>query len=114
MFSINKGYSNKFHQVLSLLAVVLMMLAVSVRRDGKWLGHQLKPQPTAVAKAAGDTVRTLPDGSMVINTTGLGKDIIGYGGTVPLELTVKDNKVVSVKALDNSETPDFFERASVL
>ena len=114
MFSINKGYSNKFHQVLSLLAVVLMMLAVSVRRDGKWLGHQLKPQPTAVAKAAGDTVRTLPDGSMVINTTGLGKDIIGYGGTVPLELTVKDNKVVSVKALDNTETPDFFERASVL
>jgi predicted ferric reductase len=52
MFSINKGYSYKFHQVLSLLAVVLMMLAVSVRRDGKWLGHQLKSQPTAVAMAA--------------------------------------------------------------
>ena len=56
----------------------------------------------------------LEDGSVRLNTTELGKDIIGYGGIVPLEITLENGKVKSVKALENSETPDFFKEASVL
>ena len=56
----------------------------------------------------------LEDGSVRLNTTELGKDIIGYGGTVPLEIILEDGRVKSIKALENSETPDFFKEASAL
>ena len=55
------------------------------------------------------------DGTMVINTTSLGKDISGYGGAVPLEIYVnKEGVITQVKALPNGETPEFFGRASAL
>lgn len=41
------------------------------------------------------------DGSVQLNTTELGKDIVGYGGTVPLEITLQDG-IKSIKALANS------------
>jgi len=93
-----------------------MIMAVSLRKDGKVGGHDFKQQvaKTDTASVAADTMRTTADGTIVINTTGLGKDIIGYAGTVPLEIYLKDNKVIEVKALKNSETPDFFDQASVL
>ncbi|MDY5547680.1 MAG: FMN-binding protein, partial [Prevotella sp.] len=50
----------------------------------------------------------------MVNTTTLGKDIVGYGGNVPLEISVKNNVVTDIKALDNSETPQFFDKAKVL
>ena len=49
-----------------------------------------------------ETMVVLEDGSVRLNTTELGKDIIGYGGTVPLEITLENGKVKSVKALENS------------
>lgn len=107
--------ADKLRQMLSLLAVFLMILAVSIRRDGKWLGHGLKEKKaTVVTEARQDTMHTLADGTIVINTTDLGKDIIGYGGTVPLEILIKEDKVAEVKALPNTETPDFFEKAKTL
>ena len=49
------------------------------------------------------------DGNYVVNTTELGKDIKGYVGQTPLNLTINPNGViVKVEALQNSETPDFF------
>ena len=50
----------------------------------------------------------------MVNTTTLGKDIVGYGGNVPLEISVKTNVVTDIKALDNSETQQFFDKAKVL
>ena len=79
------------------------MLGVSIRRDGKIQGHDLLQKEKAIA-AGEDTIRTLDDGTVVVNTTALGKDIIGYSGTVPLEISLKDDHVVGVKALDNAET----------
>lgn len=54
------------------------------------------------------------DGSVRLNTTELGKDIVGYGGTVPLEITLHEGRVENIRALANSETPDFFKEASEL
>lgn len=48
------------------------------------------------------------DGAIVINTTELGKDIRGFRGETPLKITVKNGKIVSVKALPNNETPAYF------
>ena len=50
------------------------------------------------------------DGSVRLNTTELGKDIVGYGGTVPLEITLHEGRVENIRALANSETPDFLRR----
>ena len=82
----------KVYQLLSLLICILMIMAVSIRRDGKVLGHAITatdaPQTTA------DAMRQLDDGTTVINTTDLAKDVIGYSGTVPLEISVKDGSVI--------------------
>lgn len=106
------NYSGKLQQLLSLLTCVLLVIAVSIRRDGKVVGRELKQQQADSTKT--ETLVVLEDGSVRLNTTELGKDIIGYGGTVPLEITLENGKVKSVKALENSETPDFFKEASSL
>ncbi len=106
--------TNKIQQVCSLFVCLLLLSSLAIVKQGEWMGHELK-QKTEVAKSMdNDTLRTLADGSVVINTTSLGSDISGYAGKVPLEITLKDGNVVAVKALDNAETPDFFEMASDL
>ncbi|MBO6083165.1 MAG: FMN-binding protein [Bacteroidales bacterium] len=50
-----------------------------------------------------------PD-TLIINTTEIGKDIPGFKGPVPLEITLVDGKVSKIVALPNKETPGFFQR----
>ena len=80
-------------------------MAISIRRDGKVAGLDLKQQERALPEV--EALAALEDGTVRLNTTELGKDIIGYGGTVPLEITLEDGKIKSIKALANSETPRF-------
>lgn len=106
--------TNKIQQLLSLFTCFLLVLAVSIRRDGKVWGHDLQQKETVGKQEEADTIRMLDDGTIVVNTTYLAKDVIGYAGPVPLEISVKDGKVSGVKALKNSETPAFFSEASQL
>ncbi|MBR5076646.1 MAG: FMN-binding protein [Bacteroidales bacterium] len=48
--------------------------------------------------------------SFVVNTEKLGKEVMGYAGTTPVQITVTDGKIEKVEALPNSETPGFFQR----
>ena len=48
--------------------------------------------------------------SFVVNTEKLGKEVMGYAGTTPVEITVTDGKIEKIEALPNSETPGFFQR----
>lgn len=57
-----------------------------------------------------DGVITKKNGVYTIDTTTLTAEVKGYNGPTPLLITVKDNKIVKVEALENSETPKFFER----
>ena len=107
-----RNYLEKLQQLLCLLACVLMIAAVSIRRDGKVTGCYVNQQQTVAPKT--EPMAVLEDGSVRLNTTELGKDIVGYGGTVPLEITLQDGRVKSIRALANSETPDFFTEASAL
>ena len=105
----------KLSQILSLIVCLLMVAAVSLRRDGKLLGHDFRAKQKVDTSVRNDTLRMESDGTMVINTTSLGKDISGYGGAVPLEIYVnKEGVITQVKALPNGETPEFFGRASAL
>ena len=106
------NYLGKLQQLLCLLTCVLMVVAVSIRRDGKVAGWNVKNQQTVSQKA--EPMVVLEDGSVRLNTSELGKDIVGYGGNVPLEITLRDGKVENIRALANSETPDFFRLASAL
>ena len=99
---------------MSLIICLLFIVAVSIRRDGKVLGHDISASETTATAAAGDTLRILDDGTVVINTTGLAADIQGYAGMVPLEISLKDGVVTGVEALENDETPDFFEEVMPL
>lgn len=106
--------SDRLKQLLSLAACVLMILAVSIRRDGKWLGHKVETVSDSIKGDKVQTIQELADGTTLINTSLVGKDIIGYAGTVPLEIRIKDDRIADIKALDNEETPEFFERAKSL
>lgn len=106
------NYSGKLQQLLCLLICVLMVVAVSIRRDGKVAGRYVNQQQTVSPKT--EPMAVLEDGSVQLNTTELGKDIVGYGGIVPLEITLQDGRVKSIRALANSESPDFFKEASAL
>lgn len=106
------NYLGKLQQMLCLLTCVLMVVAVSIRRDGKVVGRNVKNQQTVSQKA--DPMVVLDDGSALLNTSELGKDIVGYGGNVPLEITLREGRVENIRALANLETPDFFRLASAL
>lgn len=48
--------------------------------------------------------------TFVVNTEKLGKEVMGYAGTTPLEIYVVDGKIDKIVALPNSETPSFFQK----
>ena len=106
---------DKISQFLSLLICLLLIAVVSIRRDGKVLGHAWQQDTVKqTAQKPVKAVTKLADGTFVVNTTTLAKDITGFGGNVPLEIYIKDGTVKKIKALKNSETPEFFGRASAL
>lgn len=49
-------------------------------------------------------IRKQNDGTAVVNTTTLARDVKGYNGPVPLEIHIKNNRIVRIVALTNSET----------
>ncbi len=55
-----------------------------------------------------EEIITKEKGMDVVNTTALGKDVIGYTDTTPVKIYIKKNKVVKVEALKNMETPKYF------
>lgn len=108
----------KIEQVLILVTCLAIMVVAAIMRDGRVWGHELhsseKDTTAAVSAQTVDTMRTLSDGTVVVNTTNIAKDVSGYGGPVPLEIYIKDGRIQKVEALKNSETPDFFNQAKAL
>ena len=48
--------------------------------------------------------------TLVVNTTELCKDVIGYDGPTPLKIYIVKGVVAKVEALPNTETPRFFDQ----
>ncbi len=57
-----------------------------------------------------DDVMTKENGMYVVNTTTLGKDVIGYVSSTPIKVYIKKNKVVKIEALKNQETPKYMAK----
>ena len=79
-----------------ILPAVLAALLVSLGLVSSAQG------PRTARKAVADT--------LVVNTTDLCKDVIGYDGPTPLKITVVKGVVTLVEALPNTESPSYFER----
>ena len=54
---------------------------------------------------ADDGVMTKENGMYVVNTTTLGKNVVGYVAATPLKIYIQKDKIVKVEALKNQETP---------
>lgn len=93
----------RIRQYISFTMCLLMMVAAVVSRNNKLLGHSLEKEDAPAV----ETLRTDAD-SIVVNTTAIAKDVMGYGGPTPVEITLKGGKVAGVRALENSESADFF------
>lgn len=104
-------------RLLSLVVVMLVLSAAAILRDGRIFGHDLRQTHAVVASVAqgSDTLSVQPDGTFVVNTGVLAKDVQGYGGPVPLKIHIdKDGRLTAIEAEPNAESPSFFDRAKEL
>jgi len=63
---------------------------------------------TSAIKAQQEAMTKQADGTYIVNTTTLCKDVKGYKSTTPLNIHIKSGKIVKVEALRNQETPKYF------
>ncbi len=98
-----------FERLCMLTTCLLILCSIAVMRDGTLAGRPIltRTQTNTVDTAA---VSTLADGTIVVNSTGIAKDVMGYGGPVPMKLFVSKGYIDSIVVLKNAETPEFFER----
>lgn len=98
-------------QRLGMLCVCLLMLAaISLRKDGRLLGHDLRSK---ASREIADTARLSVSGdTIIVNTSLLSQDIIGYAGPTPIKVYVLDERIEKIDVLENYETPGFLKRAS--
>ncbi|MBR1838260.1 MAG: FMN-binding protein [Bacteroidaceae bacterium] len=86
-----KSKKTLFGATIALLLVVGLTLFLS-----------LKPN---------DGVMTRKGDVYIVNTTKLTPELRGYGGAVPLEVKITNDKITDLRALPNHETPEFFNSA---
>lgn len=97
--------NSKWMHVASIVILFMVVASLSLVRDHRLLGHELGAKDDAE-----NFVTELPGGSVVVSTATICKDVVGYAGPVPLEITVTNGVIDSVHPLENSETPGFFRK----
>ena len=91
-------------QYVCLGICLLLMLIIPIAHNHKLIGFNLPKD----GEEKIETITVNPDGTTIINTTEIGKKFIGYGGPTPIRITLQNNKITKVKALENQESPEFF------
>ena len=59
-----------------------------------------------------DKVMKKENGVYIVNTTTLGKDVVGYEGPTPLKVYIKGDKIQKIEFLENQETPRYWKAAA--
>ena len=101
----------KVKYFVNILIVTLLFFAIAIGRDGKIVGKKVTDilHPTTQEEAP-KVEKTLLDGTRVIHSVSLAKDIQGFGGHTPLNIFVKEGIITKVEALPNAETPSFWNK----
>ncbi len=108
---------DKIKYIVNVLIIAILLATVAIVRDGNLGGHSTKDLVSASSmveeveevERVESAERTEADGTRIINSTYIAKDVIGFGGRTPVELYIKDDKIEKVVFLDNDETPSFFK-----
>lgn len=98
--------------LVNIVIVVLLLATVTIQRDGRVAGRDVATltQDKEEEISSEESIETtLNDGTRVINSATLAKDIIGFGGPTPVKLYVKGDTIQKVEIGANSETPSFLE-----
>ena len=103
--------ASKAQSIISLITCFFLILAVTICKENKFR-NILSENENTTEKQGGNTgiLRQADDGVQIISTRQIAGDINGYGGSVPLEIYMKDNRIIKVVALENSETPSYFAK----
>lgn len=73
------------------------------------VGESLKPQPSAPTQdEEKDKIKTEKDGTVILFTAQIAPSIKGYCGPIPLEIRIKQDKIVDIIALPNQETEEYW------
>jgi len=100
----------RFERTLLLLIGFLMIFALTLKGVRKSNRANVLGNIAAFDSTYVDDVRLLKNDTVVINTTRLGAEVVGYNDIVPLEIYLLHGEVVRVEALENEETPRFMKR----
>ena len=76
--------------------------------------QQRQRRPRYVIPTDAPILTKQADGSVVINTSALCKDVRGYRDMTPVEITIAKGKVTKVEALRNNETPKYMDMVKPL
>lgn len=98
-----KPKNSRLKQYVGFVVCIMIMLVVPIWKDHKIFGIHLPHE----GEEKVETLSATPEG-IVINTTEIGKNIIGYVGTTPVEILISDGKIVKITPLQNQETPEFY------
>lgn len=91
-------------QYVCFAICLLLMAIIPITRSHKIIGINLEKENQEEEVSV---LTVEPDGTEVINTTPLTRDIIGYGGPTPVEIRIKDGKISRIKVLPNHESPEY-------
>ncbi|MBQ9357133.1 MAG: FMN-binding protein [Prevotella sp.] len=64
-----------------------------------------------LSATSNDDTMVKENGVYIVNTTKIGKDVMGYEGPTPLKVYIKNGKIQKIEFLDNHETPRFWAAA---
>lgn len=101
--------------IINILTVALMFGAIAIGKDGRLLGTSADEllTPKQVQQEQVVEVESVEfDGTRIINSESLAKDVVGFAGRTPIKLYIKDGVVVKVEALENDETLSFFRKVT--
>lgn len=101
----------KKEKIFSLLLVLMMLVAAAITVNKKIFGYEIGGQPSR-EEVQENVEPIIPEGEIVIHSSGMNGTISGYAGAVPLDIYIRDGKIAEIKVLPNAETPSFFKRAS--
>lgn len=63
-----------------------------------------------ISAHADDVMTKTANGTYIVNTTTLAKDVEGYAGPIPIEVHIKNNKIIKVVPLKTQDGPKYVAR----
>ena len=98
-------YKARSRQLVCFVLCFMLMAVVAISRSGKLFGIHIPRE--GEEKETVEPLTVTGDGTTVVNTTSLTRDIIGFSGPTPVEITLKDGRITKIKTLRNNETPEY-------